>query len=259
LIGYVANTDYEWYRFLESHPELDEINFWLPRDTRSWRAIPAGAPFFFKLKRPHYAICGFGFFARHSVLPAWWAWNSFGIGNGAATFQQMRERIEPLRREQHSDPAGNYDIGCLIISQPTFFAPHEWIAQPSDWHANVVQGTTYDLSEGEGKRIWKECLIRASHRPQSFSTSTKDPELPLIAFPPQRYGPETIVRPRLGQGAFRVAVLDAYNRTCAVSEDTRFPLWNPHILSPMQKVGLTTFQMVCFFEQTFTVSLISAM
>lgn len=32
-----------------------------------------------------------------------------------------------------------------------------------------------------------------------------------------RYGEPQLVRPRLGQGAFRLAVTDAYNRQCAVS------------------------------------------
>jgi hypothetical protein len=28
--GFVANTDYEWYRFLSGRPDLDEVNFWRP-------------------------------------------------------------------------------------------------------------------------------------------------------------------------------------------------------------------------------------
>jgi putative restriction endonuclease len=34
---------------------------------------------------------------------------------------------------------------------------------------------------------------------------------------PRRYGEPALVTPRLGQGAFRISVTDAYNRACAVS------------------------------------------
>jgi putative restriction endonuclease len=69
--GFVANTDYEWYRLLSSlHPAPDEVNFWRPSSTANFRALSPGAPLFFKLKAPHHAIAGLGFFAHFSQLPA---------------------------------------------------------------------------------------------------------------------------------------------------------------------------------------------
>ena len=35
--------------------------------------------------------------------------------------------------------------------------------------------------------------------------------------PDQRFGEPHLIRPRLGQGAFRLAVTDAYNRECAIT------------------------------------------
>lgn len=35
---------------------------------------------------------------------------------------------------------------------------------PNDFKGQTVQGKTYDLSEGEGERIWLECLARAGSR-----------------------------------------------------------------------------------------------
>jgi predicted restriction endonuclease len=39
----------------------------------------------------------------------------------------------------------------------------------------------------------------------------------------QRYGKESVIRPRLGQGAFRVLVTDAYHRSCAISGEHSLP------------------------------------
>ncbi len=68
--GYIPNTDHDWYRFLLAQTRLEEVNFWQPSDTRPFQAVPPGAPFFFKLKKPYYAIAGFGYFIRKTVLPA---------------------------------------------------------------------------------------------------------------------------------------------------------------------------------------------
>ena len=41
--------------------------------------------------------------------------------------------------------------------------------------------------------------------------------------PRPRYGAARLVEPRLGQGTFRVAVLDAYDRACAVTGEHSLP------------------------------------
>ena len=54
-------------------------------------------------------------------------------------------------------------IGCVAITQPVFFAPDDWIPVPSDWSRNIVSGRGYDLTEGEGLRLWAACLEQAAH------------------------------------------------------------------------------------------------
>src|SRR5581483_1754902 len=98
MVGFIATTDFDWYSYLRDQRDLDEVNFWQPSGGRGFHAIAPGAPFFFKLKSPHYAIGGFGYFARNSVLPDWLAWDSFGRANGAPDLQAMRERIRKYRR-----------------------------------------------------------------------------------------------------------------------------------------------------------------
>src|SRR5688500_8094157 len=77
--GTIAVTDYGWYEFLSRRPGLEEVNFWTPSGRRPFHAAPF-SPFLFKLKAPHNAICGFGFFASYAHLPDWLAWECFGVG-----------------------------------------------------------------------------------------------------------------------------------------------------------------------------------
>ncbi len=88
--GFVANTDYEWFTFLRARGPLEEVNFWQPSGGDAFRALQPGEPFFFRLKRPHYAIGGFGYFARHEVVLAWLAWSSFGFG---LTQEQLAQKL----------------------------------------------------------------------------------------------------------------------------------------------------------------------
>ncbi|HOX26875.1 MAG TPA: HNH endonuclease [Candidatus Krumholzibacteria bacterium] len=219
MMGWVANTDYSWFTFLRNR-RADEVNFWQPSGGRGFHAVKPGAPFFLKLKRPHDAIGGFGFFAHHSVLPAWLAWDTFREGNGAPDLDTMCRNIERLRRTPGGGRPGSYDIGCLVLTGCVFFADEDWVRMPYDYAKNIVQGKTYDLRSGEGERIWRECSERAS-AVASRGGLTADMAVDAAA---GRYGKITLIQPRLGQGAFRVAVLDAYGRACAVSTEHSLPV-----------------------------------
>ena len=161
--GFVAPTDHGWYQFLRARPEITEVNFWRPGGT-AFRAVAPGAPFFFKLKRPHNAIGGFGLFARAERLPAWLAWDVFGRANGTRDEHDLLLRLDRLGGRDAQRLGRNRMIGCVAITEPVFFAPDEWVAVPSDWSRNIVSGRTEDLSRGDGLRMWSECLERAAAR-----------------------------------------------------------------------------------------------
>ncbi|HUG43240.1 MAG TPA: HNH endonuclease, partial [Acidobacteriota bacterium] len=59
----------------------------------------------------------------------------------------------------------------------------------------------------------------------------------FAAFESDRYGNEQIIRPRLGQGTFRVAVLDAYSRACAVSQEHSLPVLEAAHIKPYAESG----------------------
>lgn len=101
----------------------------------------------------------------------------------------------------------------------SFFAEADWIRQSDDWHARTVSDKRYDLALGEGARIWTECLARARAMPfGAAATPQAVADLPI-----RRYGVPFLVQPRLGQGTFRIAVMDAYKRTCAVTTEHSLP------------------------------------
>ena len=116
--GHIANTDWDWFSFLSAQPALEEVNFWRPSGKINSVSLQPGEPFFFKLKAPRNAIGGFGYFARYSNAPLWYAWESFGVRNGAPNFESMRVQIERYRADQEPDPGGLAVIGCRMISSP---------------------------------------------------------------------------------------------------------------------------------------------
>jgi len=118
LQGAILPTDYDWYENLSAQDGLSEVNFWRPSDRRGFRAS-VSSPFFFKLKAPHNAICGFGLFKQYTPLPIWLAWDAFERANGCDSLQELEVRIGNLR----SDPGisgGSARIGCIQIVDPIF-------------------------------------------------------------------------------------------------------------------------------------------
>lgn len=231
MVGTIAITDEGWYSFLAEHPEITELNFWTPSARRAFRA-PQFSPFLFKLRAPDNAICGFAYFAQFSTLPDWLAWDSFGLGNGCSSFEEMHSRIAKIRaRIRYDERTGSSEIGCIQLVSPTFFSRDAWIPQPNDWKPRTQTAVKYDLGVGEGRRVWEACLINAA----SLPVPTLSVGSPFLGEPGPRYGDPQPVHPRLGQATFRIAVLDAYGRACAVTGEHSLPtLEASHIRSYAQ-------------------------
>jgi putative restriction endonuclease len=222
---WVGITDYDWFRFLAAKAELPEVNFWQPSAGRRPVTLDAGALFLFKLHASQGGrIVGGGFFAHYSALPVRLAWETFGEENGAASFEEMVARIGRYRRTQidiHAD-----QVGCLVLVEPFFLEQSEWIAPPADWAPNIVQGKTYDSDIGEGARVWSQVQIALARRMPIDHTIAED-----------RYGKPMLVQPRLGQGAFRVLVTDAYQRRCAVTGERTLPVLDAAHIKPYAELG----------------------
>lgn len=229
--GYVAVTHSDWFNYLARRPFWEEINFWRPSAHHAFKGAP-GSPFFFKLKAPHNAIGGFGLVTKFSRLPDWLAWECFGEANGAASFAEMEQRLDEIRTRNRFIDAGPIpQIGCILLSSAVFFPRDMWIDQPSDWAPRNLTYQRYSLDEGEGLRVWRECqerlrLLQVGARAFPISAVAEALE------EQQRFGTPRLIRPRLGQGIFRVAVTDAYGRACSVTGEHSLPVLEASHIKP---------------------------
>jgi putative restriction endonuclease len=208
--AYVGITDRQWFDLLQSQTSLDEVNFWQPSGKRRFQALRIGELFLFKLHSPHNFIVGGGIFSHFSLLPISLAWEVFGIGNGARNLLEMRQRVEKYRRVQPSI-FEDYTLGCILLEEPFFFEKKDWIPIPADWSPNIVQGKTYDLSVEPGRSLWRQIATRKVAKEYQVHEETA------------YYGEPVLVKPRLGQGGFRILVTDGYARRCAFTGERTLP------------------------------------
>jgi putative restriction endonuclease len=227
--AYIGITDYDWFRSLSSIPGIDEVNFWQPSGNSKFRALNPGELFLFKLHSPKNFIVGGGFFAYSTIIPVSLAWESFAEKNGAANLMELKSRIKQFRRDTlpaHTD----YNIGCILLEQPFFFARKDWIPVPRGWSPNIVRGKTYDLTDSAGRELWSEIQFR-------IQSGSVDDLRPGEIISEQRLGPPMTIQPRLGQGSFRVMVTDAYHRRCAVTRERTLPALEAAHIKPFKDEG----------------------
>jgi len=191
--------------------------------------LQPGEPFLFKLHSPQNYIVGGGFFVRYSALPASLAWEAFEQKNGVATLSDLILRVRRYRTDDQSiDPV----IGCNVLAEPFFLPNNEWIPVPASWAANIVQGKSYDTRADDGQMLWRavQQLISPAHRVQEPGSMPPDED-------ERRFGTEYLTEGRLGQGAFRVLVTDAYMRKCAVTGEKTLPVLEAAHIKPYSLAG----------------------
>lgn len=226
---FVGNTDINWFNYL-ANIRPDEVNFWQPASKQAFRALDVGEMFLFRLKSPINHIAGGGFFLRHVFLPISLAWEAFGEKNGAADYYSFSNSIYKYRKtDQRSEP--NPEIGCIILSLPFFFDEKDWI--PIAWKPGIVQGKTYDMNTLEGKRLIEQVQGRLG----GLERLTGLNEVEHFREEKNRYGKGYIVQPRIGQGAFKVLVTEAYHRRCAISGERTLPVLDAAHIKPYSLKG----------------------
>jgi putative restriction endonuclease len=209
---FVGITDDRWFEYLSGRG-LDEVNFWRPKNQNDFRALSRGELFLFKLHAPRNYIVGGGVFVRHTFLPIELAWQAFEEKNGAPDFRTFRSRILDYRPAERI----GQQLGCTVLVQPFFWPRGSWIPMPENWpKTGAMVGKTYSTDEPIGLRLFDQVRERMALEPSSSPAE-------IIFESGARYGEPTLVRPRLGQGAFRVEVTDAYTRRCAITGERTLP------------------------------------
>jgi len=225
---YVGITDYDWFKTLKQ-ANCDEVNFWKPGGKTNFKALDEGDLFLFKLHSPQDYIVGGGFFLKFSILPSSLAWEAFGLANGARSLFELHDRIYKYRKTNRiSDP--DPQIGCIILSMPFYLEEDDWITVPDNWSKKIVQGKTYDTSEHYGKLLYQQ--IQEVLYSQRFNKNLLREDSVN-----SRYGKEQKIKPRIGQGAFKILITDAYHRRCAITGEKTLPVLEAAHIKPFSLDG----------------------
>jgi putative restriction endonuclease len=230
---YLGVTDNNWFRYLSKiNPE--DVNFWQPGGNIPFRVLEPGSPFLFKLKSPLNAIGGIGFFSSHTFLPLSVAWDTFRDRNGCETFDELSRMILNHRKDKNNI---NPTIGCIVLTNPIFFKRKDWIETPANWSNSIVQGKSYHTDDIIARQVWDRVerlldlyMSRETVSPDASQFAIADP-----AFP--RYGNSILTRVRIGQGAFRVLVTDAYSRRCSITGEKTLPVLEAAHIKPFASAG----------------------
>lgn len=220
---YVGITDGDWFRFLRDR-NAEEMNFWRPRSTTNFGAINPGELFLFKTHYPENRIVGGAYFVRHTTLSLDLAWEVFKEANGVESLEALRRKISSIRHDHERNPT----IGCTVLTQPFYFRDDEFLPMPTDWGRSIVMGKSYDARSAEGARLLED--VRLALAGQALN------ETP-ISGSANRYGNPQIVAPRLGQGGFRVVVMEGYSRRCAVTGEKTLPVLEAAHIRPYADDG----------------------
>lgn len=230
---YVGVTDKDWFEQLRS-VQADEVNFWKPGQT-VFKAIQENELFLFKLHSPYNYIVGGGFFVRYSYLPSFLAWQAFGTKNGVSSLDELNQRIQKYQKRNQID--FNPEIGCIILTDCFWWDEKDWIAVPKDWKPNIVSGKTYGDTE-DGKKLFDAVQERIASHSAPLNSSTE-----IISFEESsdRYS-SYMTKHRLGQGAFRIAVTEAYQRRCAITGEKTLPVLEAAHIKAYSEEGPNTVQ-----------------
>ncbi|NLW45585.1 MAG: HNH endonuclease [Syntrophomonadaceae bacterium] len=228
---YIGVTNNDWFEFLARH-KPDEVNFWRPGG-QAFNVLEPGGLFLFKLHSPLNFIAGGGFFVRYSRLPVSLAWEAFGIKNGAPDYETLLQMIQRYRTRSNSHIETDPVIGCIILTSPFFFERSEWIPVPPDWKPNIVQGKSYETDSFVGRSLMR----RIEEKFHSLQFTGFNHDTGWAEGEGDRYGAGHFVYPRLGQGAFRVLVTEAYKRRCAITGEKTLPVLEAAHIKPYSLQG----------------------
>ncbi|MBM4290940.1 MAG: HNH endonuclease, partial [Deltaproteobacteria bacterium] len=229
---YLDVTDHGWWSFHHARGAL-KVNFWRPSAT-AFRALVPGQNILFKLKAPHNRIAGGGTFVGYTQMRLTEAWRQYGQMSGFETLEEMRAQ---LGKPGDPDPL----MGCKLLEGCHFYDRADWQPCPESFSGNIVSGKTYREGDLDGQALNAEFEARRSAhlRRRALSLPSVDPLRDvLIEWDEQRrYGGESITRARLGQGAFRASVLNAYEGRCAVTGEHTDPVLQAAHIKPYAEEG----------------------
>ena len=240
--AFVGVTDKAWADFLAQRPHLDEINFWRPSGT-SFKALSPGELFLFKTHKPHDRIVGGALFSHFVLAPLSEAWSAFGQGNGRKDLAEVRKAINGYRATNKMPlihPEEDPLIGCIMLRDPVFLPEEETFPPPPNWPYSAVQGKTYqDITKHEHADYFAPVVERILHRaPMEILAEEESAVAATWEHRGAMFGDAVPTQHRLGQKAFKLKLLDAYEGQCAITRRSIRPALEAAHIHPVAKGGL---------------------
>ena len=240
---FVGVTDKAWADFLAQRPYLKEINFWRPSAKSSFAALSPGEPFLFKTHKPHDRVVGGAVFSGFALVPLSEAWDGFHKGNGREDIDELRGAINGYRAKnkmpllhREEDPL----IGCVMLRDPVFFPEEENFPAPPHWPYSAVQGKGYEnVIEHELSDYFLPIIERVLRRPPTeLLAEEENAVVATWEHEGEMFGDTVLTRRRLGQGAFKLALLHAYDGRCAITHQGVRPVLEAAHIHPVASGGL---------------------
>lgn len=123
-------------------------------------------------------------------------------------------------------------IGCRLLQAPFFFERDAWFPAPVGFPVNAVSGKSYPIESAEA--IYLRQAVEERLPWGALHTDSVDATFPGFG---ERTGKPQLVLPRLGQGSFRIAVLDSFGRRCAVTGERTLPILDAAHIQPWNEGG----------------------
>jgi putative restriction endonuclease len=149
-------------------------------------------------------------------MPLAIAWETFQRANGVDSYAAMLRSVRRLRAG--SGNVSDDRVGCVILSDTVVLPLEQYFPAPDNWKPTVVRIVGYDIAVGEGARVWDRLSALGPSRLVARSKTVSALAIQGGYTEPQ------LVAARRGQGAFRLMVIDAYDRRCAVTGEHTLPV-----------------------------------
>ena len=133
------------------------------------------------------------------------AWKRYGLSNGVYDLKELVDRTQAYveKNTQSFSPSSDPEIGCIILSDPVVFEEADFF-KPEDFGFEFA------------KQVVKIKYFDGREIPNQLSSINTEPDYELVN-PGEGRKRRTSVKDRIGQPAFRRAVLRAYKNRCAVT------------------------------------------
>lgn len=229
---FCAVTDNDWFDFLRTRPNLSEINFWKP-SPQTFKAVPEGGIFAFKLKAPRSKIAGYGVLTTSADAEIRLAWDAFGEGNGFSDLQSFVQKIRSIRNKYEINEYSL--IGVRVLVHSVFFDESEWFDPPRDWSDSIMVGKAYPAATIAAQQLLRELEARGGGFAEPVRPRPDNGG--FMETPAGGYRAPIPVKPRIGQGTFRINVCRAYANECALSGTRVTPALDAAHIRPFSDGG----------------------